>query len=178
MLETADTVLVVIDVQGKLAQLMYGKSDLFAGLGKLIKGAAVLELPVICTEQNPDKLGPTVPEIAPLIPGRRIAKLSFSCCGEPKFMSELGKLGRRQVLLCGIETHVCVYQTAAGLCQAGYEVQVAADAVSSRTKTDRDVGLERIRTCGASITSVETALFELMKVAEGEKFKALLRTVK
>lgn len=178
MLSLENTVLVVIDVQGKLAQLMYERERLFENVAKLIKAAGVLEVPIIRTEQNPDGLGPTIPQIVELLTGEPIAKFSFSCCGERRFVEELEKQGRNQVLLCGIETHVCVYQTAVDLCRTGYEVHVAADAVSSRTPANRDIGLARMKDAGATVTSVETALFELLKVAEGEKFKAILRIVK
>ena len=178
MLEVENTVLVVIDVQGKLAQSMHEKDALFENIAKLIKAAGVLEIPIIQTEQYPKGLGPTVPEIAELLPGEPISKVAFSCCGEKRFVEAMEELGRKQVLLCGIETHVCVYQTAVDLLGSGYEVQVVADAVSSRTPGNKAIGLAKMKDAGAGITSVETALFELLKVAEGEKFKAILRIVK
>ncbi len=178
MLEIDNTVLVVIDVQGKLAQSMHEKADLFEDIAKLIKAAKVLDVPIIWAEQNPEGLGPTVGEIAELLDGEPIAKMSFSCCGERRFTEALERLGRRQVLLCGIEAHVCVYQTAVDLLERDYKVHVAADAVSSRTLGNKDIGLAKIKDAGADITSVETAVFELLKVAEGEKFKAILQIVK
>ncbi len=178
MLNVDDTVLVVIDVQGKLAQLMYEQADLFANVAKLIKSAGVLEIPIIRTEQYPEGLGPTIPEIAELMTCQPISKVAFSCCGERRFTEELERLNRWQTLLCGIETHVCVYQTAVDLLESGYEVHVAADAVSSRTSGNKAIGLAKMKDAGADITSVETALFELLKTAEGEKFKAILRIVK
>jgi nicotinamidase-related amidase len=113
-----------------------------------------------------------LPDIKP------ITKFSFSCCGEEAFPPQMKALGRKQVLLTGIETHVCVYQTAVDLASNGYEVQVVADCVSSRTTFNRDIGLDRMRACGAGITSVETALFELLKVARGDKFKEISRIIK
>ncbi len=178
MLEVDNTLLVVIDVQGKLAQSMHEKAGLFENIRKLIQAAGVLGVPIIWAEQNPAGLGPTVGEIAELLSGKPIAKVSFSCCGERRFVEELEKLNRRQVLLCGIETHVCVYQTAIDLLERDYEVHVVADAVSSRTAGNKDVGLAKMKDAGAGITSVETALFELLKVAEGDRFKAILRIVK
>ena len=178
MLKTDDTVLLVIDVQGKLAQLMHEKDRLFEDLAKLIKGAEVLEVPIICTEQNPKGLGPTIEQIAPLIKTERIPKSSFSCCGEDRFMRELEKLARKQVLLSGIEAHICVYQTAAGLLERGYEVHVVADAVSSRTPQNRGIALQRMADAGAKITSLEMALFELLQVAEGKRFRQILQIVK
>ena len=178
MLNVDDTVLVVIDVQGKLAQSMHEKADLFENVAKLIKAAGVLEIPIIWTEQYPEGLGPTIPEIAELLPGRPISKVAFSCCGEKRFVEAMEKLSRNQVLLCGIETHVCVYQTAIDLLISGYEIQVVADAVSSRTPGNKAVGLAKMVAAGAGTTSVETAIFELLQAAEGEKFKAILRIVK
>jgi len=178
MLKPNETVLLVIDVQGKLAQLMHEKERLFENLAKLIRGAKILEVPIICTEQNPDGLGPTIEQIATLIEGKRIPKFSFSCCGEGRFMAELDKLARKQVLLSGIETHVCVYQTASELTERGYDVHVVADAVSSRTEENRRIALQVIGDARIKLTSVEMALFEMLQVAKGERFKQILQIVK
>lgn len=179
MLTTDKVVLVVIDMQGKLAQSMYRKELLFENVQKIIKGAQVLGIPILVTEQNPRGLGPTTPEIAGLIPGvRRIAKLSFSCCGDELFSDALSALQRRQVLLSGIEAHVCLYQTTVDLRASGYEVHVVADATSSRTPVNRDVGLQKMKDAGAIITSVETVLFELLRVAEGPQFKQIISIIK
>ncbi len=178
MLDVDNTILVVIDVQGKLAQLMCEKVSLFENLTKLIKAAGVLEVPIIWTEQYPEGLGPTIPEIAELLPGEPIPKVAFSCCGEKRFVEAMEELGRNQVLLCGIETHVCVYQTAIDLLSTAYEVEVVSDAVSSRTPANKAIGLTKMQSAGASITCVETAVFELLEVAGGEKFKAILSIVK
>ena len=179
MLEVNQTVLMVIDVQGKLAQRMYDRAQLFAAQQRLIRGAQVLGVPILWVEQNPSRMGKTIPELAALLAGQApISKLSFGCCGEPAFMRRLEALGRRQVLLAGIETHVCVYQTAAALAGLGYEVQAVADAVSSRTLANRQIGLTRMRAAGAGVTSVETALFELLGTAAHPAFKDLLKIVK
>lgn len=179
MLSVNETVLILVDVQGNLARSMHDKEALFKNLQILIKGARALEIPIVWLEQNPEKLGPTIPEIAGLLDGLKpISKLCFSCADSPLFMEQLQTVKRKQVLIAGIEAHICVYQTAAALVDQGYEVQVVADAVSSQTKANRKIGLERIRNAGASLTSVETALFELLKVAEGEKFKEILKLVK
>jgi nicotinamidase-related amidase len=180
MLNLNNTALVVIDVQGKLAQLMSHKETLFDNLQKIIKGAQVLELPIIWNEQLPEKLGPTTSEIADLLANttQPIAKSSFSCCGNPPFMDALKATQRKQVLLTGIETHVCVYQTCRDLLDLGYEVQVVSDAVSSRSPENRQIGLERMHEAGATLTSTEMALFELLRVAEGPRFKEITRIVK
>lgn len=179
MLSRNDAVLMVVDIQGKLAQLMHGKEALFENVRRMIRGANVLGVPIVWAEQNPKGLGPTVPEIAEIMTGiEPIPKLSFSCCGEDAIASTLQELGRRQVLLAGIEAHVCVYQTAMDLLGMGYGVHVVADAVSSRAKENREIGLQRMRDEGVKLTSVEMALFELLRVAQGDDFKEILRIVK
>ena len=179
MLSNDNAVLVIIDVQGKLAQLAHRKEDLFANLQRCIKGAKALKLPVIWLEQNPEGLGPSIPEVSGLLSGQRpIGKFCFSCCGSEEFMKALRGTGRKQVLLTGIETHVCVYQTSVDLLGMGYEVQVVSDAVSSRTPENKQIGLDRIRQAGGNVTSTEMALFEMLKEARGETFKEILRAVK
>lgn len=171
--------LVVIDIQGKLSQLMYRKEALFQNARKLIQGARILDIPIIVTEQYPKGLGPTIPEIAELFPSfNPLPKVSFSCCGDEGFSKELRAVNRSQILVCGIETHVCVYQTTVDLLAARYHVEVIADVVSSRSAEDREIGLQRMREEGASLSSVEMVLFELMKVAEGPKFKEVSKVVK
>ncbi len=179
MLVSGEAVLVVVDIQGKLAHLMFEKEILFDNVRKMIRGAQVLGIPILWAEQNPDGLGPTIRQISELIPdGKPISKLSFSCCGEDRFMQELEALRRKQVLLAGIESHVCIYQTARDLLGLDYEVHVIADAVSSRRRENREIALMRMRDMGAIITSTETVLFELLKVAEGPAFKEILDIVR
>jgi nicotinamidase-related amidase len=180
MLTIENTVLLVIDVQGKLAQVMNNKESLFANLERIIKGANVLNLPIIWTEQVPDKLGATTPTIANLMTdvSQPISKSSFSCCGATPFMDQLAAGGRKQVLVTGIETHICVYQTSVDLLAKGYEVQLVTDAVSSRTAANRQLGIERIKEAGGTLTSTEMALFELLRVAEGPQFKEIAKIVK
>lgn len=179
MLEIDNAALIIIDVQGKLASIMYQKDELYQNLIKIIKGAQALELPIIWNEQIPDKLGPTIPEIANILQDMKpLAKTTFSCCGNSDFQTKLEKSGRKQVLMVGIETHVCVYQTAIDLLRAGYEVYLVADAVSSRTVENKVIGIQAIKDAGAKITSVEMALFEMLKVAQGDKFKQVIKIVK
>jgi nicotinamidase-related amidase len=179
MLNTEEVVLLLVDIQGKLAQFMYEKERLFGNLQTLVKGIQVLEVPILWMEQNPEGLGPTIPEIADLLPDiAPISKMSFSCCRNEQFVKSLSEINRKQVLIAGIETHICVYQTAAELLDMGYAVHVVADAVSSRTEENKTIGLQKMKDAGASWTSVETLLFELLRVAEGEKFKTMLKIVK
>jgi len=179
MLATDNTVLLIIDVQSKLAHLMHDKEILFKSISKSIKGAQVLGIPIILTEQYPEGLGPTIPEVASLLQNSNaISKISFSCCGDDRFMRVLNDLHPENILVAGIETHVCVYQTVRDLVKADFAVQIIADAVSSRTKENKRIGLKKSRTAGADSTSVETVLFELLRVAGGEKFKKILKIVK
>lgn len=179
MLKKENVTLLLIDVQGNLANQMHAKELLFRNIQKLIKGIQVLGIPVIWIEQNPQGLGPTIPEIADLLSNiQPISKMSFSSCQNDRFVRALKALSRKQVLIAGIETHICVYQTAVDLVDLGYEVQVAADAVSSRNVVNKEIGLQKMKDFGVSLTSVETALFELLRVAAGEQFKEILKIVK
>lgn len=179
MLKIENTVFILIDVQGKLAQVMHEKDMLFNNLQKLIAGIKALKIPVIWMEQIPEKMGPTIPELSELLKDEKpIGKKCFSCCHDNVFMKKLAGLNRGQVLVAGIETHVCVYQTAAMLVEAGYDVEVVADGTSSRTLSNRTIGLDKIRTCGAHVTTVEMALFELLKTADHPAFREILKIVK
>lgn len=179
MLTLDNTVFLLVDVQGKLAHSMHAKDNLFKNLKKLIKGMRVLDIPILWTEQNPKGLGPTVPEVAALLPDvQALPKYSFSCFKNKEFRHALEALNRTTVVVGGIETHVCVYQTVRDLALAKYSVQLVADAVSSRTSENRQIGLEKCASSGAEITSVETVLFELLEVAEGYRFKEILEIVR
>jgi nicotinamidase-related amidase len=179
LLNPANTVLVAIDFQERLFPVMHDKEKLLRQVVKLIQGMNVLEIPVILTEQYPRGLGPTLPEIAELLPDvRPIEKTCFSCCDAESFNSSLKATNRKQVLICGIEAHICVYQTAVALSQAGYEVQVVADCVSSRDPENKMVSLFKMGAIGIAPTTMETALFELLKIASGDKFKQISNIVK
>jgi len=179
MLDAERSVLLVVDVQEKLFRVAFKREKLVDNLQRLIKGIQVLEVPVLLTEQYPQGLGPTIKEITLLLTNiKPIPKTSFSCCGDGAFLKELEKLDRRQVLISGIESHVCVYQTAADLICSGYEVHVVSDAISSRTEENREIGLKMMGRLGVNLTSTEAVLFELLKVAGGDKFKAISQIVR
>jgi nicotinamidase-related amidase len=178
-LNTENTVLLLIDFQEKLFPVMHDKEKLLRNVVKLIKGIQVLEIPVIITEQYPKGLGPTIPEIKELTLNiKPIEKVCFSCCDEPSFGERLGVLKRKQVLIAGIEAHICVYQTAMALARAGYEVQVVGDGVASRDPENKLVALFKMGAAGISPITTEMALFELLKVAKGDKFKQISSIVK
>lgn len=179
MLDEKNCLLVIVDVQGKLAQLMHDRENLFKKIRILIQASRILDIPIIWCQQVPAALGPTVPEIAELLAGNQpIDKACFSCAGCEQFREKLNELGRKQVLLCGIETHVCVYQTAVELLSKDYQVDVIADSVSSRTLDNKQIGLNRMAAAGVHISSTETALFEILKSAEHPLFKQIAKLVK
>lgn len=174
-LERDRAALVVVDVQEAFRPAVRGFDDLVAQTARLVQGARILGLPVVATEQYPKGLGRTVPELNEALAGiEPIEKVCFSAARADGFELD----GRDQALLCGIEAHVCVSQTAHDLLATGAEVHVAADAVTSRTEANREVGLHKMERSGAIVTSVETALFELLGAAGGDDFKAIQRLVK
>ncbi|MFC1906044.1 hydrolase [Chloroflexota bacterium] len=179
MFNVENAVLVIVDVQKKLTNVMFEKEDLCQEFVKLIKGINVMGIPIMLTEQNPKALGTTIAEIKNLIADLEpICKMSFSCLGEEEFPKRLKDLGRKQVILTGIETHVCVYQTAMDLIEAGYDVQVVNGCVSSRTLENKQLALEKMRKAGIDVTSTEIILFELLKTADSPKFKEIASIIK
>lgn len=167
--------LVVIDIQEKLAAVMPPKvlSQVARNTNLLLATAQEFNLPVIVTEQYRRGLGATVEEIHFQGQHSVIDKISFSCCGEPAFQQALSSSGRRDVILCGMEAHICVLQTALDLLEEGRQVFIAADAVCSRTKLNWELGLEMLRQAGAIITPAETIVFQLLGAAGNERFKRL-----
>ena len=179
MLDIQQCCLTVVDVQGKLAQLMHGREALFKNIQILVQAANILEIPILWCQQCPDALGPTVPEIAQLLADvKPINKSAFSCCGNEQFNARLKDLARNQILLCGIETHVCIYQTAIDLLRQDFNVNIIADAVSSRTPENKQIALNRLAAEGAKISCTEMALFELLKTAEHPKFRQIAKLIK
>jgi nicotinamidase-related amidase len=175
----SNAILLVIDIQGKLARLMHKKDELFRNASKLIQTATFLDIPVIVTEQAPDKIGKTIPEITKFLDKiQPITKSSFSCCGENRFLRELEALKRKQIIVIGIEAHVCVYQTASELLNKDFQVQVVADAVSSRTESNKYFGLDRIKSIGVGMTSTEMIICELLRTCEHPRFKEIVNLIK
>jgi nicotinamidase-related amidase len=178
-LTTDNTVLVIIDIQDRMFRVMQEKERLLQNLQKLIKGVQVLEVPVILTEQYPQGLGPTLPELTRLLPDiKPVAKLHFSCWGEERFRQVFELWHRPQVLIAGIEAHVCVYQTAMDLLNLGYGIHVVADCISSRALENKELCMTEMSRAGIHLTTTEMALFELLKVARGDKFKQISNIVK
>lgn len=180
-LEAEQCALVVIDIQQKLLPPIFQKDQLVRNSQLLIRAAGILKIPAIMSTQYAKGLGGTVPEIAALLPETEaIDKTLFSCFGSDVFCSLLKRLPgqRTTLLLCGMESHICVTQTALGALREGYLVHVASDAVSSRTEWNWKIGLERMRAAGAIISSTEMMIYELMRSSSSAAFKELLPHLK
>jgi len=169
------TTLVVVDVQEAFRPVVPEFDRIAKATATLIEGAGIIGVPVVLTEQYPKGLGETVHEVAEHLPDgvEPLEKVCFSAAGADGF--DLG--GRDQALVCGVETHVCVNQTALDLLASGVDVQVAEDAVGSRTDRNKEVGLHKMERAGAEITSVETALFELLGRAGTDEFKRVQKLI-
>jgi len=178
-LERNQTVLVVIDVQSKLLPVIYDYPALVENIKRIIKCTQILGIPIVLTEQYPRGLGSTVEEIKETLSEYHpIEKVSFSCCEEENFINRIKQLNRKQILVCGIEAHICVYQTCMDLVSEGYEVHLLIDAISSRKRDNRNLTIEKLNGMGVQITSVEMALFEILKDATSDEFKRISRIVK
>lgn len=174
-----DTILVIIDIQDRLAAAMKVRDEIIKNSQHLIELSKLFNIPIVLTEQYPKGLGTTVQEIKEaLIDYRPIEKLAFSCCREPKFLEEVKKLGKKSIILTGMETHICVLQTCLDLLKEGYHVHVVQDAVCSREKKNWKAGIEFMRDAGAVITCTETVLFQVLKLAGTEEFKAIAKRIK
>ncbi len=173
-------VLVIIDVQEKLVvamnQELYQQQLLHTNM--LIEGFKALDLPIITTEQYPKGLGPTASALNGATDQYCIEKVAFSCCGEAEFMTALDKTGATQVVITGMESHVCVFQTVIDLLDRGYTVHLVKDALSSRFLSDYETAVSTAARAGAVITTTEMALFQLVKVAGTAGFKVVSKLVR
>lgn len=180
-LDAEQSVLLVIDVQERLTKAMdpQALSQLIANTGILLEGARELNIPVLITEQYVKGLGGTLPELCEkAADAPRFEKMSFSCCGSPDFVEKLRATGRRQIVITGMETHVCVLQSALDLLDAGYSVHLTRDAVMSRAQANWAAALEIAQQAGGVATCAETVLFQWMKIAGTESFKKLSKLVR
>lgn len=179
-LRVEDCVLGVIDIQERLLPPIFERERLVRNSQLLIRLANILSLPVVLSTQYSKGLGQTIPEIASLLPHvKAVDKLEFGCFGNGEFCSAIGVLaGRNTLLLCGMESHICVMQTALGALNQGLTVHVAADAVSSRAELNWKLGLERMKEAGAVISSTEMMIYELMSKSGTAEFKEMLQYLK
>lgn len=179
ILEKEKTALLVVDIQERIINVMREPQEVIANTIKLIKGCNLLGVPVFYTEQYPKGLGPTVKEILDELRNAQYAdKMSFSCSGAGELFAELKLKNISQVVLCGIESHVCVQQTAMDLIANEFQVNLPADAVSSRKEKDYWIALDRMRSHGVEVTTTESVLFELLTVCGTDVFKQVSKLVK
>lgn len=180
MLEKENTGLIVIDIQGKLARLVDDSDALIFNCEKLIKGAQALELPIVWLEQNPEKLGDTVDELRALLNDTKpITKFTFNACESTEFLNAVKDYQNIDTwLVCGIEAHICVYQTAKELVEHGYKVELVSDCVSSRAPSNIQLAINRLKDSGVAITGLEMSLYELVKDCRSPRFKQILDLVR
>ena len=181
-LNQEDTILLIIDVQDRLTPAIYDQASIISRTIVLLQAAAEMNMPVLLTEQYPRGLGATVTAIRELLAehlpdAQNFEKLTFSAC-TPEFNAALAATGRKKVIIAGMETHVCVFQTTRQLLADGYQVFIARDAVSSRTQENRENGLQLMSAMGAIISNTETILLDLQKVAGTPQFKQISKLIK
>jgi nicotinamidase-related amidase len=177
LMSAGDTGLLVVDVQGKLVGMIDGHQRIVWNIRRLLDGAKILGVPTLATEQYPQGLGPTTPELAPRL-DRMFEKTAFSCTGCAAVCDELRASERQKWLVCGIEAHVCIQQTVLDLLAEGFSIYVAADAVGSRSKFDYEIALRRMESSGATITTTEAALFEWCEDSKSPQFKQISQLVR
>ncbi|MBS1113047.1 MAG: isochorismatase hydrolase [Nitrospirae bacterium] len=179
LLDKNEVVLVIVDIQERLAAVMPDRQKVVDNCLHLIEISKLLNVPVLLNEQYPKGLGPTINEIREALqPYEPLKKVTFSCCRERSFHNSLEALGRKKVILAGMETHVCVLQTVIDLLRTGYQVHVVKDATCSRTPDNFTAGAEFMRDAGAVITCTETVLFQLLEKAGTDEFKAISKRIK
>jgi nicotinamidase-related amidase len=175
----SDSLYLIVDIQEKLVPAMWHKEDTVATAKKLLQASKILEVPHLVSEQYPAGIGRTHTDLLSDIDESCVVeKMTFSCMEEKNFVEAVEKTGRKQIVVSGMETHVCVLQTVLDLLAAGFQVFVIEDAVASRTVKNKMLGVERMRQCGAQIVSSEMVMFEWLHIAGSEKFKAVLPLIK
>ncbi|EGR2915086.1 hydrolase [Vibrio parahaemolyticus] len=180
MLSKGNTGLIVVDVQGKLATLMHESDALIENITKLVKGAKALDLPILWLEQNPERLGPTAEPIREVLESTHlpITKYTFDGCKEATFNVAVENAKVDTWLVCGIESHICVYQTAVSLRQSGYRVELVTDCVSSRTAANKALALAKLTANGVVLTGLEMCLYEIVEDCRAPEFKEILALIK
>ncbi len=179
ILDRNQTALLIVDVQEKINFVMMHGDLVVESILKLIKACQILNVPIFITEQYPKGLGPTEPQILQALDGKiPLQKMTFSCCGSQELLQQINHLKVRQVILTGIESHVCVQQTALDLLAQEIQVHIPKDAVSSRKELDYQTALARMSNAGVVLTSVEAALFELLQEAGTPEFKEVTKLIK
>lgn len=178
MLNKDNTGLLIVDIQGTLSDLVHESAATFEQVKTLIKGVQLMGIPVICMEQVPEKLGNTRPDILELLSSKPLIKKTFSGMQTTHIQQAIQNSKRNQWLVVGLEAHVCVYQTVCDLLRSRYEAHLVVDGISSRNASNKELAIRKMEKMGAHLTSVEMALFELQKVAEGDTFRELIKLIK
>lgn len=178
ILRKRNTALLIVDIQERILNVMQHKEEVLENTTKLIAGFKRLEIPIYYTEQYPKGLGETAAKLKEALGKSAIQKMSFSCSGAGNLFPEFVEKNLTQIVVCGIESHVCVQQTVLDLIANGFQVNVPADAVSSRKKIDYSTALNRMRNNGAEITTTESILFELLEVCGTPEFKSIIEIIK
>ncbi len=178
-ISSEEAALLVVDIQDRLAVVMEEKDKVVKNTRNLIELAKLFNMPVILTEQYPRGLGPTVSEVKEaLAVYAPIEKTSFDCCGQGDFIDVIRNVNRRKIIVSGMETHVCVLQTVLSLIKEGYEIHLASDAICSRDAGNKRIALDLMASAGAIVTCTETVLFQILKKAGTEEFKAIVKLIK
>ena len=173
------SLLLVVDMQARLVPAISGRDSLVAKVGTLLRAANALSVPALATEQSPEGLGRTIPELADLLPSQaRVIKTTFDATGTPSLMDRLRETERGQIVICGSEAHVCVLQTAMGLRAAGYDVFAVADAMGSRDPANREAALARMRQADMVAVTTEMVVFEWLGRSDRPEFRELLALIK
>jgi len=182
ILRREDALLIVVDMQEPFLRGIHDRDRLVGNVRLLIQAAAIMQVPILPTLQYAERMGGVVPEVMQMFPDFGacvpVDKMCFSCAGAEGFLDRIVSFGRRQILLCGVETHICVSQTALDLASQGYQVHVAADAVSSRSMEKHKLGMERMRDSAVLPCASEAAVYELLREAGTPEFKAVLKLVR
>ncbi len=179
MLKQESTGVILVDIQGKLAQMVHNSETLIENIARFIEGAKILELPIVWLEQYPKGLGKTVEKISSLLNDYKpIEKFTFNCYADKNVRQAIIDSGRKQWLICGIESHICVYQTSMDLLENNYEVEVLTDCISSRLAENVKFATDKLQSKGVGLTNIEMCLYELMISSKHPKFKEILKIIK
>ena len=179
MLEKEDTGLVIVDVQDKLMPVIERREEITKNIIMLVHLARLFNLPILLTEQHSKWLGSTLQEIREVLPEYSpVEKIDFNCCAVDLFNRNLERMGLKNIILAGVESHICIMQTCIGLLAKGYQIHIPQDAVGSRKEENRQVGLELMRGVGAVITSTETVIYQILKRGNTKEFREMLKLVK
>lgn len=171
-----NALVLLIDFQERFLPILHNRDETIKNIKLLLGGVNIYSLPIIVTEQVPEKLGPTISDFKEYLHHAKFFyKKTMSCCGQIGFLEELKKLGVKRIVVCGIEAHVCVLQTALDLIYHGFQVQLACDAITTRIPYNKEIAIEKMKSSGVIVSSVETVLFEITYTAGTEEFKKLQR---